>query len=223
MSNNSTIKSPKPRWFNGILHSNSSSPNPDYDSGKQNTPILHFSTIPSRLFTNNQQYNMSPFSEISTEEHKHDVQSIQFDDDIAYLQDVKLCDTSMFTPNIQYGKVIRVLSGSELLVAARMYNGYTKVISPKLYCFRIRLRYVSHFGIYEDMAKEELTKLILDKIVLLTNITMSNDGFIDVEMYLLHIHTLKNYLKSGCLRMSRDDGNFYVNDTINNYIKYRSK
>lgn len=229
ISNNSTIKSPRPRWFNGLLSSNT--PSPDYDSGKQNTSIVHFPTIQSHRF--NQQYNMSPFSEISMEDHKSDVhvrsdesdvQTIQFDDDIMFLQDVKLCDTTMFIPNIQYGKVVRVLSGSELLVAARIYNGYTKVLFPKLYCFRIRLRDVSFFGIHEGTAKEELKRLILDKIVLLTNITTSNDGFVDAKVYLLNINHLKNYLKYGrMMNIVNDDNNLYVNETINNYIKYLSK
>jgi hypothetical protein len=236
----SSIKSPKPRWgeslLNGIRlsHSNTPSPNPDYDSGKQNASIGNYPSITSHRF--NQTFMnqpMSPFSEISMEEQEHkldsqsvesDMQTIQFDDDIMFLQDVKLCDTTMFTPNIQYGKVVRVLSGSELLVAARIYNGYTKVLFPKLYCFRIRLRDVAFFGIHEDAAMEELKRLILDKIVLLTNITTSNDGFNDAKVYLLHISHLKNYLKYGrMINIANDDGNLYVNETINNYIKYRLK
>ena len=245
----------------GLSHSNTPSPSPEIDSVKQNSSIVssiaHFPSVPSHRFNTTpvspsrfnmvvernwlsdkqqyQQHNMSPFSEISIEEHKPDiksdikseetdVQTIQFDNDIMSLQDVKLCDTTMFTPNIQYGKVVRVLSGSELLVAARIYNGYTKVLFPKLYCFRIRLRDVSFFGIHEDAATEELERLILDKIVLLTNITTSNDGFNDAKVYLLHISNLKNYLKYGrMMNIANDDGNLYVNETINNYIKYRLK
>lgn len=224
-SSHIAIKSPKPRWFSGLLHSNSNtpSPKPDCESVKQNTSYRF-----------NQQSTMSPFSEISmdVEEFQHkpdvrseesDVQTIQFDEDIMFLQDVKLCDTTMFTPNIQYGKVVRVLSGSELLVAARIYNGYTKVLFPKLYCFRIRLRDVSFFGIHEDTATEELKRLVLDKIVLLTNTSMVTDGFIDAKVYLLHTNHLKHYLKYGCMmNIVCDDGNLYVNETINNYIKYRS-
>ncbi len=156
MSNNpNTIKSPRPRWFNGILYSNSPSPNPDYDSVK-GPSIVQFPLDPgadvrrtiasgddagdttkscrraseetsfiakspsmikpsitydrSKKDDNNflreirtQFDNMSPFSDISADiETEHDVQSIQFDDVISYLQDVKLCDTAMFTPNIQY-------------------------------------------------------------------------------------------------------------------------
>ncbi len=240
MSNNpNTIKSPRPRWFNGILYirnpdqakpdpdfaytrvgwhsqsypqcSNSSSPNPDYDSGK-----IHADSF----------LNMSPFSDISADkEPEHDVQSIQFDDDIFYLQDVKLCDTAMFTPNIQYGKVVHILSGSELLIAARIYNGYTKVIGPRLYCFQVRMRDVPNFGVYEDTAKEELKRLILDKIVLLTNTSMVTDGFIDAKVYLLHMNHLKHYLKYGSLHtinFVHGDGNVYVNETINNYIRLKS-
>lgn len=168
--------------------------------------------------------NMSPLSEISVvQERERDVQSIQIDDDISYLLDVKLCDTTMFTPSIQYGKVIHILSGSELLLAARIYNGYTKVLGPKLYCFRIRLRDVSWFGTYEDMAKEELKRLILDKIVLLTHTNMVIDGFVDAKVYLLHMNHLKNYLKYGrIMNITNGDGNLYVNETINNYIRLQS-
>ena len=247
--NNNNIKSPKPRWFDGILYSNS--PSPDIDITKPTTPTRQSNTITgmnlspfssrppthSPLFRSSltdvvseseagvqRNMNMSPLSDVSVEqERERDVQSIQFDDDISYLLDVKLCDTTMFTPSIQYGKVIHILSGSELLLAARIYNGYTKVLGPRLYCFRIRLRDVSWFGVYEDMAKEELKRLILDKIVLLTHTNMVTDGFVDAKVYLLHMNHLKNYLKYGrMMNITNGDGNLYVNETINNYIRLQS-
>jgi hypothetical protein len=263
MSTSSTIKSPKPRWFNGLLHSNT--PSPDVDGGKpeaytsfsaspptgrltsrpsafgSNTSIGHFPSIPSHMFNqyyhttsslpplhrpSDQEHTLSPFSEISMDlvsSAESDVQTIQFDDDIAFLQDVKLCDTAAFVPNIQYGKVVHVLSGSKLLVAARIYNGYTKVLCPKLYYFHIRLRDVSWSGNSEDPAKEELKRLVLDKIVLLTNVSMSTDGFMDAKVYVLHMNHLKHYLKYGSLHtihFVHGDGNVYVNETINGYIRH---
>ena len=74
---------------------------------------------------------------------KIDVQSIQVDQDIEMLSSVILEHTVPFVPNIQYGKVLEVYSSTEFLIASRIYNGYTKILRPTLYRFRIRLRGIS--------------------------------------------------------------------------------
>jgi hypothetical protein len=151
---------------------------------------------------------------------KSDIQSIIFNEDIQILEEVQKIHTNTFVPNIQYGKVLEIISGTEFLVAARIYNGYTKVLAPILYNFRIRLRNVSFFGIYEECAKNELSALILNKIVLIKNGIFSSDGFIESDIYNVNISYLKQNLQNTQRMLSNSNDFVCINETMNKYTKY---
>ena len=172
--------------------------------------------------------NTSPFidtmsitSSISHDDEndiQSDIQSIIFNEDIQILEGVRKTDTKSFVPNIQYGKVIEILSGTEFLVAARIYNGYTKVLAPTLYNFRIRLRNVPFFGIYEECAKNELTVLILNKIVLIKNGIFTADGYIESDIYNVDIYYLKQNLQNSQKTSTNNHEYLYINEIMNKYI-----
>ena len=146
---------------------------------------------------------------------KSDIQSIIINEDIQMLEAVQTKDTKTFVPNIQYGKVLEIISGTEFLVAARIYNGYTKVLAPTLYNFRIRLRNVPFFGIYEECAKTELSLLILNKIVLIKRGVFTADGFIESDIYSVNISYLKQNLQR---TVPNSNECLCINDTMCKYI-----
>lgn len=109
-------------------------------------------------------------SSVSIEEsmsEKIDIQSIQVDQDIESLLHVSLENTVPFIPNVQYGKVLEVYSSTEFLIASRIYNGYTKVLRPILYKFRIHLRGIESSPNTETEMCQKLTTIVLGKIVVL--------------------------------------------------------
>ena len=141
------------------------------------------------------------------EEDVVDVQSIQIAHDIHELASVVIEDTIPFLPNIQYGKVLEVYSGSEFLIAARIYNGYTKVLRPQLYRFRIKLHGVSGL-MGDDTLREELASMILDKIVIVYRLMMDvSECFIDSPPFLFHTVC--------CLGANVYLGNRHINDAMN--------
>ena len=107
------------------------------------------------------------------------------EEDLKQLMKVSYQDTVTFTPNIQYGKVLRVLSPRDIIIASRIYNGYTKVLKPKLYRFHIILSNIPYFGVKDDEIREELTKMILNNIVVINNMyTHAESNMIFAEIYL---------------------------------------
>jgi hypothetical protein len=204
----SEIRSPKPVTWN-IGFSFPFMRNSPKCSSANTSPFIDNASISSSISHDDIRYDES--------EKKSDLQSIIFNEDIQILEEVQKTDTKTFVPNIQYGKVLEIISGTEFLVAARMYNGYTKVLGPSLYNFRIRLRNVPYFGIYEDCAKNELASLILNKIVLIKNGVFSADGFIISDIYNVNIHCLKQNLQNTHKTFINNNEYLYVNDTMNTY------
>jgi hypothetical protein len=98
-----------------------------------------------------------------------DVQSIHVEQDIENLSSVSIDETIPFTPNIQYGKVLEVRSPRDIVIASRIYNGYTKVLKPKLYRFHVTLSNIPYYGIHDENAKQILTKILLNQIVVIQN------------------------------------------------------
>ena len=146
---------------------------------------------------------------------KSDIQSIIINEDIQILEAVQTKDDSKtFVPNIQYGKVLEIISGTEFLVVARIYNGYTKVLAPTLYNFRIRLHNVPFFGIYEECAKNELSSLILNQIVLIKRGVFTSDGFIESDIYSVDISYLHKNLQR---TLPNSNECLCINDTMNKY------
>jgi hypothetical protein len=143
-----------------------------------------------------------------------DVQSIQIAHDIYELASVTVEDTRNFVPNVQYGKVLHVCSGSEFIIAARIYNGYTKVLRPQLYRFRIQLHGVSaDEPMFRDILRDELSTMILNKIVLLYHLTFQPSES-PVHGFNHHIfHTVC------CLGANVHVKNLHINDIMNTSIR----
>jgi len=137
--------------------------------------------------------NYDPF-DTEPQDTAIDLQSILIDEDIQMLKRAELIDTRPFVPNIKYGKVLHVFDPTRILIAARIYNGYTKVLQPVLYNFTIRLRDVKIVVHDEDRLKEKLKGKILGKIVVLCNISMNHYGEIDADVVCDKIHINKYIL-----------------------------
>lgn len=178
---------------------------------KRNTAIAHKSSTSPNLdsrcssVTMEQQLEHNNYSDDIM-----DVQSIQIARDIHELAEVKLEDTIHFVPNIQYGKVLQIYSGSEFLIASRIYNGYTKVLRPQLYKFRIKMRGIvgNNESLLSVTMCKELTSMILDKIVILYQLMFDSNGSNDTTM---------------CLCAEVYLGNLHINDVMNANIRGYSK
>ena len=166
-----TLKIPKPKPWYDIL----------YGYMKKCNSVASPTPSPS---LSNELDCMSSHSSISLEMSKlesksPDIQSICIEEDIHNLAKVSIEDTTLFTPNIQYGKVLEVCNPREIIVASRIYNGYTKVLQPKLYRFHIRLFQIPYFDDKEVQMTQSLSNMILNKVVLLTDVFMNPmDGMI---------------------------------------------
>lgn len=208
------MKSPKPMTWN-IGFSFPFTINSPKCPSTNTSPFIDTASIASSISHDDINYEEN--------EMKSDIQSIIFNEDIQILEEVQKIHTNTFVPNIQYGKVLEIISGTEFLVAARIYNGYTKVLAPILYNFRIRLRNVSFFGIYEECAKNELSALILNKIVLIKNGTFSSDGFIESDIYNVNISYLKQNLQNTQRILTNSNDFVCINETMKKYTKIIQK
>ena len=90
--------------------------------------------------------------------------SIRIDEDLKYIQRVVWEDTVPFVPNIRYGKVLSVEdSATTLVVASRIFNGYTTVLSPVTYRFSLVIAGVQ--VVDQVAAREVLTHILVGRIV----------------------------------------------------------
>ena len=105
---------------------------------------------------------------------------------------IQYSDTQLFVPPITSGQVIKVYDGDTFTLAA--YLPYNE--SP-LYRFSVRLRGIDTpeiKGSTEEertvavLAKTELTNMIMDKTVVLTNVGTEKYGRILAEVYVGDIH-----------------------------------
>ena len=148
------------------------------------------------------------------EPHLDDVQSIVIQEDLQLLMEATYEDTKPFVPNIQYGKVLGVYPDGSLMLAARIYNGYTKVLAPVLYHINIHLHGVVHPSVVvvADADKpvserlrdvfcsnrstassvtspsEILTTLLLGKIVIVYNVYAGEHGKLYADVYHDNVH-----------------------------------
>lgn len=179
------LKAPKPRPWYDVLYSYMRKCN-------------NISPTPSPCVSNHKMYgspeldDISNYSSISAEnapiynnQNDVDLQSIYIEEDVNSLSKVSIEETLPFSPDIQYGKVLKVINPREIVIASRIYNGYTKILKPKLYRFHIRLYHVPYFDEKEEEIKSNLSYLILNKIVLLTDVFMnSNNGILYANVFI---------------------------------------
>lgn len=137
-------------------------------------------------------------SSISYEEClEPDLQSILVSEDMKELEGVDFCETVPFVPAVQYGKVLQINSGSEFVMAARVYNGYTKTLRPKLYRFTIKLRHIPDFKSLdkEKYAIQLLTKMILNKVVHLRKVESTGTDKLCADVIYEQLY-INNYILS---------------------------
>ena len=184
---NNMLKSPKPRPWYDVLYGymrkcNSASPSPSPSNNIKNGIIENDSV--SSKYSSISVENVSVYNQSEI-----DLQCIYIEEDIHSLSKASIEETIPFSPDIQYGKVLKVINPREIIIASRIYNGYTKILKPKLYRFHIRLYNVPYFDEREGEIKSNLSYLILNKIVLLTDVFMnSNNGTIYANLFINGIH-----------------------------------
>ena len=151
------------------------------------------------------------YEEVAESPPSPDIQSILVEEDLRSLEGITMTDTQAFVPNVQYGKVLKILSSTEFILGARIYNGYTKVLGPTLYHFHVRLREVPMAGVFEERARRELELLILNKVVVLRRTQMSMDQCIEADVY----------YRQPPLWGTSDTGNdmVYVNECMTRYLR----
>ena len=173
---------------------------PVYSKSSQNNFENNIERITPKLFTPSPEIDLlssaSGYSSISYEsllKHDEDLHSIHVEHDIEELSSIAFEDTESFVPKIKYGKVIKVLSPRDIIIACRIYNGYTKVLKPKLYRFNITLSGIPYYGSNEELIHNKLTTMILDKIVVIENIYIhpeSNLLYADIYLSKLNINSI---------------------------------
>ena len=104
-----------------------------------------------------------------------------------YLNDVSMCDTVQYIPNIKKGKVLKILNGNTLLVAASIHGSVQPV-----YRFVISMKNVYRTDVTANAkdytSRRLLNKFILDKIVYIKDLASDESGVMNANIYLGGIH-----------------------------------
>ena len=112
---------------------------------------------------------------------------------LAELQNVQYHDTRAFVPPIHSGKVIKVYDGDTITIASK----YPGAEDSPMYRFSVRLNGIDSaeikgktFAEKEQavIARDALSKLILNKIVILKNLSTEKYGRLLADVYLEDIH-----------------------------------
>lgn len=111
--------------------------------------------------------------------------------DNTYLEGVTYDNTKIFIPNIQYCKVIKVYDGDTITVASRLPN------DVNIYRFSVRLvgNDTPEMKTNNDrervnaiIARDALSRMILEKVVELRNIRIEKYGRLLAEVYLENLN-----------------------------------
>ena len=121
--------------------------------------------------------------------------------DSSYLDNIDYNDTVQFIPPITYGKVIKVYDGDTITIATRLPN-----TTEPIYRFSVRFLGIDSPEIKGKTEKEKalaivsrdnLEKLIMNKIVYLQNVSLEKYGRILADVYIGNIHVNNWLLKKG--------------------------
>lgn len=113
--------------------------------------------------------------------------------DLDYLQSVTYNDAVPFVPPISCGKVVKVYDGDTITIATK----FPKVSDSPVYRFSVRLNGIDSaeikgktFAEKEQaiIARDALAKLIMDKTVVLKNLSMEKYGRVLADIYLGDLH-----------------------------------
>jgi|LauGreSuBDMM15SN_2_FD.fasta_scaffold05102_3 endonuclease YncB( thermonuclease family) len=112
---------------------------------------------------------------------------------LAELQNVQYHDTHAFVPPIHIGKVIKVYDGDTITIASK----YPGAENSPMYRFSVRLNGIDSAEIKGKtvaekeqavIARDALSKMILNKIVTLKNLSTEKYGRLLAEVYLDDLH-----------------------------------
>lgn len=112
---------------------------------------------------------------------------------LAELQNVQYHDTHAFVPPIHIGKVIKVYDGDTITIASK----YPGAENSPMYRFSVRLNGIDSAEIKGKtfaekeraiLARDALSKMILNKIVTLKNLSTEKYGRLLAEVYLDDLH-----------------------------------
>ena len=118
----------------------------------------------------------------------HTSSSILIQEDLKYIQQVTIEDTISFVPNLRYGKVLSIEDdGQTIVVASRIYNGYTTVLSPHTYRFSLVIDGI--FVIDRAAAYTRLAQILIDNIVYVPYLyAHPESGNLHAQIYMNDIH-----------------------------------
>ena len=125
-------------------------------------------------------------SDVSSDSHTSS--SILIQEDLKYIQQVTIEDTISFVPNLRYGKVLSIEDdGQTIVVASRIYNGYTTVLSPHTYRFSLVIDGI--FVIDRAAAYTRLTQILIDNIVYVPHLYVHPESRnLHAQIYIGDVH-----------------------------------
>jgi micrococcal nuclease len=138
-------------------------------------------------------------------------------------KDIDWKDTIEFVPPVEKGIVIKVYDGDTITIASKL-----PYLSSPLYRFSVRLNGIDCPEIKSkdenekqcaQIAKKEMSDLILNKIVILKNVQTEKYGRILADVYIGDLH-LNNHMIEKRLAISYDGGT-KINPS--NWMNYYSK
>lgn len=142
------------------------------------------------------------------------------------LQNIKYDNTELFIPPIKHGLVIKVYDGDTITIASKLPYKQSPV-----YRFSVRLNGIDCPEIKGNndnekkcalIAREEVSNLLLNKIVHLENLQTEKYGRILADVYLDNIN-ISNYLLEKHLAVKYDGGTkTRPNDWLEYYLKGNS-
>lgn len=134
----------------------------------------------------------------------HSRTSIWIEEDLRYLQQVTVEATIPFVPNIRYGKVLSIEDGRTFTVAARIFNGYTTVLSPHTYRFQLVLAGIEPLVDADiDPACDVLQHILVGHIVHIPHIDIEPaTGQLHAQIYIGEVHLNHWMVEQGLARSS---------------------
>jgi micrococcal nuclease len=122
------------------------------------------------------------------------------------LKDAEWSNCKPFVPAVSIGKVIKVYDGDTITIASKIYNSETPKSTPEVYRFSVRLTGIDSpeirgktdmEKIHAQLAKQELSNLVLGKTVELKNVATEKYGRLLADVYINDIHVNKWMVDNG--------------------------
>lgn len=113
-----------------------------------------------------------------------------------YLKNVSLCETVQYLPSIKKGKVLKILNGNTIIVAALLCG----TTSP-IYRFIISLKNVYRSNIKQTTkmynSRRLLSDFLLEKTIEIKDLSYNEEGILNANIYLDNIHINTKIIEMG--------------------------